>query len=419
MNRCLCLSLLTVFAGSALALVPNATGTFPGVGRMGNIVSGNMTTTGTAFAISPTWILSAAHVGGSRFEQDGVIYNVLQTIQHPTADLSLRRISGPVKTALPIKLDVFPAGLPAAQTAMAGDILKISGYGISANQTATGWQFIAGSEGVRRRCRNAMDLYYPNIQLDIGGGNIKTSNYVMYDLDDPAGVSTVNILGGLAVGTDEGGMATNDSGCPWTVNTNGRDRAIGVGGIVGVFQGTGVVRPYDWGGFGAAVILQGYETWFMPFISDYGRAIMDAVSFEIGSQTGGTLQSIAESDDNRLTTRTDTTAVDSDTQLGMIFYGTTTHSTGTINVTLEGRLSASSSIVAVRLKNWTTNQFVTVGTTTISNLETTRSVNGIPATSYINPQGQIEMNLRFTPTTEDTRLLDGYFDVVRIDVNGS
>lgn len=415
MKRAILISTLSV-ASLACAMLPNNPQPFDGVGRLGDPSGGTITTSGSGVAISPNWVLTAAHVGGSRFEQNGQIYTVVQTITHPTADIALKRVVGPVQSALPMKFNVFSGAVPTVQTNLPGTVMTLAGYGITGSATATGYTYDDGTQGTRRVGRNAMDLFIPNVPVDLGGGNIRTSNYIFYDLDDPAGVSPVNILGGPRVGTDEGGMSVFDSGCPWTVQENNRYRVVGIGGIVGTFSGTGVTRPYNWGGFGGAALLQSYQSWIQSTATDIGRAIIDAATFEIGGPLGGTITNIAESDNVYFSTRTNTAAFDSDTQLGFFVYGKTTADPGgTLRITLEGRSVARQSEVIFRMRNWVTNQYVQVGSGKMGKTDTTTIINGISGTNFINTDGRVELQIRVNPLTDDMRLYDAFFDVIRVD----
>lgn len=410
-------SLIAVgLAALSLSVVPNSPGSYPGAGRIGEVVSGSMTTNGSAIAVSPTWVMTAAHVGGSKFEQDGVIYNIVQRFNHPTADIALCRVQGPLKTAVGFKTNLFPGGLPSGQATMGGNALTIAGYGWTGTYTSTGFANVNNSAGTLRGCRNALDYYIPNVTVDLGGGNIRTSNYIFYDLDDPQMVSGPNILGGPAVGTDEGGMSLNDSGCGWTIIENGRPKLVGIGGIIGVFDGTGVARPLNWGGYGGACILQGYEGWFTPLITDLNTSIIDSITYEVGVQTSGTMATISESDNLRLTTRTDTGAVDTDTPLGMIITSTSTKNAGTLKVTLEGSTNVRYSKVQVRMWNWATSSYSVVGSLVFSRTENTYVLTGINAAPYLNAQGKCQMNLRFSPDSEDRRFFDASFDVIKVEV---
>lgn len=411
------IALCALAAASAGAIVPNLTITsFPGVGKMGFMSGPNVNTQGTGAAISPTWIVTAWHVGGDRFEQNGQIYTIVQTVNHPTADISLRRVSTPVQTALPMKFNVFPGTPPGGQTPLAGAILKLQGYGWTGNRTATGWALVDNSQGVLRQSRNALDYYLPNTTIDFGGGVFKTSDYLIYDLDDPLGQSTVNIMGGTAVGSDEGGMWTYDSGCPWTVFENGRDRQVGVGGIVGYFQGTGVTRAMDWGGFGGAAMLQSYEQWIRQTVTDLGRAILNPPTYTIGSTLSGTVANLYEDDGLRLKTRTFTSANDSDIQLSMSLTGNTAVSPATfMTIFLKGKSNNPLAFVEVQVRNQNTNLFETKGTFFINTVDSSNTVQITSlANNYVTQTGNVEVRVRATPLGDENEIFDTDWDVIRV-----
>jgi hypothetical protein len=403
-------------AVSAIAIVPdNPIGTVPGVGKIGSVSGTVFTVGGTAVAVSPTWILTAAHVGGDKFDQNGVVFQVVQSINHPTADLSLRRVVGPLNTALPMKLNYFPGGVPTVQTNLLGEILKLQGMGWTGNRIATGFTAITGTQGILRQCRNRVDLFIPQVQVDIGGGVIKTTDYVFYDLDDPLGQSLVNILGGPAVGPDEGGMSTFDSGCPWTIFENGRDRVLAIGGIIGFFNGTGVTRALDWGGFGGGALLQSVIPWLAANVNDLGRAILNPVQMGTGQVTGGSAAELYLSDNIYLNTQTRTTDVDSIDQMVMTISGVTTASPATtLTLTIEGRAGPRLSWCAVEMRNQVTNLMVNVGGFFLSNNDIVQTIQVPSPANFVRSDGAAELRLRVNPVSSEVVLFNTKWDAIRI-----
>ncbi len=405
-----------VSAVPALAIVPdNPIGVVPGVGKIGSVSGTVFTVGGTAVAISPTWILTAAHVGGDKFDQNGTVFQVVQTINHPTADLSLRRVVGPLNTALPMKLNYFPGSVPTVQTTLAGEILKLQGMGWTGNRTATGFTVITGTQGTLRQCRNRLDLFIPQVQVDIGGGNIKTSDYVFYDLDDPLGQSTVNILGGPAVGADEGGMSTFDSGCPWTLLDNGRDRVLAIGGIIGFFNGTGVVRALDWGGFGGGALLQSVAPWLATSVNDLGRSILNTPQLSIGQITGGSAADLYLSDNVYMSTQTRTTSIVTKEHFEMTLTGTTTASPPTsLTLNIEGSAGPRLSWCAVDMRNQVTNLMVSVGGFFLTRTDIFQTIVVPSPANFVRSDGVVEIRLRVNPLSEEVVRFNTKWDTIRI-----
>jgi hypothetical protein len=412
--RGLTVAVASAAASLACAIVPNNPSANIAVCKVGNWDGTTFTLNGSCTVVSPTWVLMAWHVGGNTVEQNGERYNVVQSVPHPSADLKLYRVDRPLQLAAPIKLDLLPS-VPTSQQALPGFIATILGYGVSGTATATGYTTNLPS-GIRREARNAIDYFLPNTPVDFGGGNIKSSDYLVYDLDDPAGVSGPNIMGGTAVGPDEGGLASLDSGGPFMVLDAGRLRVVAVNSIIGTFNGTGVARPHDWGGFGAGVNLQSYAGWVLSTITDLNRTLWQTISADIGGGLTGNSANIAEQDGSYLTSSNSTAGNFSGAQLSMVLGGNTTKSPAqTLTVTLRGRTNVKGAAVEVRLRRWSTGQFESVSKVLFTNTDQTRTLSIPNAGAYVNTDGSINLNLRVAPSSNDVKIFRTWWDVIRID----
>ncbi len=382
---------LTTFAQ---AIFPNnLDANHKAVGRLANWNGSQYVTTGSGVAISPRWVIAVSHVGGSFFEQDGVIYPVLQKIAHTApnmqnADLAVFEIGGPMRYALPMSFRPWsgPGGIQ-------GDTATLVGYGETGTRTASGWSIQAGSSGTRRWANNAID-HIDVVQVMVGP-NLKTSVCVFYDLDDPLGQNPVNVLGGTAV-PNEGGIASWDSGGGWIVQDNLRPRVLAASAYVGTFPGSGVPNWWSHGGVGMAVYFQPYKLWIEATVPDLGVAILDSVAMENGDLLGGSVASLNAADNIFLRTRS-LNLVESEVNFphGFIVSATTTASpAATMDVTFKGLVDSIGAPFDLSLRNWNTSFFEIVGTGSMSSANTTYQFLGIPAGNYVSTSGRIDARLR-------------------------
>lgn len=400
-------------ASSSFAIFPDNPSNFPGVGRM--MGGSPLTTWGSAVAVTPVWILGARHVGGTVFEQDGQQFNIVQTVNHPSADLRLYRVDRPVNTMTPLKLDLLPS-IPTAAAFLSPITVTLAGYGQSGTRIATGWGITSGSEGVRRTARNVVDYFSPNIQVQINPNLLVTSDYLFYDLDDPQGVSPVNILGGPAVGTDEGGIWTWDSGGGWFVQDGGRFKQVATSSIVGAFGGTGVARAQDWGGVGGGVLLQSYATWINGNVQEWGRMnITDVLLGDVQQSSGDRTSLYFQGDSNRYTTRTFVDANDTVELATIAYQGSTTKSpASSLAFTAVGRTNSSLVFVNVKARNWSSNQFTNVGSFWMGRNDQTINLPISNAGPFVNTNGDVRIMLEFFAIGEDLAVFDTSFDMIRV-----
>jgi len=402
------------FAAASLAVFPDIPSNVPGLMRAGDTSGMTITTNGSAVAVSPTWVLCAWHVGATKLEQNGQIYNILQTVSHPTADIKLFRVDRPIQTAVPLKLDLMPS-VPTVQTSLPGIVAKLCGFGLTGTQTATQFTITNGSQGILRSANNAIDLFAPQVAVQIGS-NTRTSDYYFYDLDDPAGVSGPNTIGGSAI-AGEGGIATWDSGGGWLVQDGARLKLAAINSIVGTFGG-GVPSPYHWGGVGGGVCLQSYASWLTSSIPDLGRAILNSIEFDQTTTTTGDTTSVFEFDALSFTTKTRTSTFSPLSPFAMKIKGTTTVSNPTNMVfTCKSRTNDHLTYMTLKMKNWNTGQFEGIGTFWLG--KTDRSIvtpfSGVSA--FVDPSGKIEARLEGMAFGAEAVFFNTFWDVIRFDVN--
>ncbi len=130
------------FCAVAIAVVPD-TGPDLDFGFVG-MVGG----TGSGTAILQRAVITAKHVGGTSFHLNGVTYNAIQRIDHPTVDIAI----------LNFGVDL-PGWHTLGNTANPGDTITMVGYGSTGvlNGAGNGYD-ITGGGGVRRKGTNVFDF---------------------------------------------------------------------------------------------------------------------------------------------------------------------------------------------------------------------------------------------------------------------
>lgn len=130
------------FCAAALAVVPDNGPDldFAFVGMVGGGGSGT--------AIMQRAVLTAKHVGGMSYHLNGVTYNAVQRIDHPTVDISI----------LNFGVDL-PGWHTLGNTANPGDTITMVGYGSTGvlNGAGNGYD-ITGGGGTRRKGTNLFDF---------------------------------------------------------------------------------------------------------------------------------------------------------------------------------------------------------------------------------------------------------------------
>jgi len=230
---------------AAFAVYPNngADTTFKFIGQVGGVGFTN----GSGTVVSPHHVLTAKHVGGTRFyfRDNGVdvssFVDAVERIEHPTADLAVLRFNADLGNYI--------------RPHYAEDIAMttIVGFGLTATPRAngTGYDQVANSSQVRRSTVNMIDA---RTIIDLGPG-ITSSTSILYDLDGPTGNGS---MGGAAI-AGEGGQLPGDSGGAWLRNINGNWRIVGVTSFI--FDNNGNGNTLDWGDGGGAAELFTYRDW--------------------------------------------------------------------------------------------------------------------------------------------------------------
>jgi hypothetical protein len=207
-----------VVAAPALAVFPDnpdTGGLFPFVGKLGQA---------NAVAINPYWAITVAHVGGMQLNLEGTTYTAVESITHPTADLRLLRFD----TVLPHTTSIYYGPILGQQVALAG-------HGQTAEYTTTGWNFLPGTEGIRRVGFNTIT-------------NVATRSYSGYTV---VGAEYTVLAPG------QGGIAPWDSGSGFFVDVGGQWHLAAVSAYIFGPGGNANV----WGAGGGGVYLTEYESW--------------------------------------------------------------------------------------------------------------------------------------------------------------
>jgi hypothetical protein len=258
LKRTLLLAFCVFAAVPAFATYPNlaADALFNRVGQVGTPGFTN----GSGTIISPNHVLTAKHVGGTRFymSNNGVatsaIIDGVGRVEHPTADLAI----------ITFAPNTFASWYRPLYADQIGTVVTMVGFGMTATIRGdlTGYN-AAGGGGIRRVSHNTADM---RITANLGG-NITNSVSLLYDLDGAAGVpGDRNIMGGDNPVADEGGLLPGDSGGAWLVDTGGGNwRLVGVNSFISDTGGNGGNGGWsaflDWGDAGGAVDVNNYSQW--------------------------------------------------------------------------------------------------------------------------------------------------------------
>ncbi len=202
--------------------------------------------------ISANWLVTAKHVApgvGATFTNPDGSFTVAQVVSHPTADISLVRVTG----AMTNFYDYGSAPL--------GSKVTLVGYGktgsIGANPSGA-----SNPNRERYIAHNNVDEIYYDVSLSVNGPEFAA---YAYDLDNAAtGAGDVNFIGSNAALSDEGGIADQDSGSGWFYEVGGRARLIAVSSGVGstnTVTGFGTNSPYEYGDVGVGAALDPYKAW--------------------------------------------------------------------------------------------------------------------------------------------------------------
>ncbi len=403
---------LIICAVHAQAVFPtNSPSDFLSVGMCGDWNGTSFTQWGTGVAVAPGWIMTARHVGGTRFYLNGTYYPVLQKFHHTatnSADLSLWKLSSPVPVWSPISYRPF-AGTNGVQC----QECIFVGYGITASPIANGWNPLPGTQGVKRSAKNVLDNLESNVFINFGTFT-RTSDYIEYDLDDPSGVNTVNTFGGAAI-SGEGGIADKDSGCPWFILDSGTYKVCAVSSVIG--RPTNVPTNYSFGAFGGGTFVASYQSWVQTTAPELGTMTSLPVdSFAEGTLINGSTASLAASDGNNLRIRSlNLYAADWDQPVGVrVGLQTQVVFPTLLDITIDAKTDGGFASARVWIRNWATNSFDLINTYTVSSTTSRRDILNVPATNHVRSDGRIEVRSSHSSFSMDLNTVDAYFDFIRV-----
>jgi hypothetical protein len=167
------------------------------VGELGSMAAdGSFSSTASAVAIDPFWILTARHVDGDSFRVNGQVYHAVEDVADTDSDLRLIRLDRALDDYT--KLAQFDA--------LSRQVTLVGFGGTGSGVNGTGYN-VGLSDGLRHTAVNVVDGVE---SLSFSEDQMPWPAYY-YDLDDPNGGD------GYVVG--EGGLWAGDSGGGWFVDT--------------------------------------------------------------------------------------------------------------------------------------------------------------------------------------------------------
>lgn len=207
--------------------------------------------------ISPHFVVTAKHVGGTNFSLNGTNYTAVERFDHPTADIALLRFDAPfAKYSLPYFGDVL------------GQVVTFVGFGVSGIERTTGDHAWTGYDmaggGTRAAVTNRIELIEFNV--DVGGSptDVLVADLDYYDSRTPV-ANQVDTLGGGGSVENEGGIYIGDSGSAALLKVNGEWRSVGVNIGVDTVVGPNLAGSEysDYGDIFAATSLAAYQDWIL------------------------------------------------------------------------------------------------------------------------------------------------------------
>lgn len=408
-----CLGLATLAACSHAIFPNNPVSTFPAVGMCGDWNGTTFTQWGSGLAVAPGWILTARHVGGTHFFVNGNYYPVLQKFYHAgtsNADLALWKMASPVPIYMPIAYPTFAA--------LQGQMGTLVGWGNTANQGTNSWAWQANTFGTKRLAVNAIDQYFPSVTVNFGSYT-RTSDYVQFDLDDPAGINPQNTMGGNAI-PGEGGISDKDSGCPWFIFEDGQYKVVAVSSIIGFYTGSGVTSNYQYGAWGAGTFLTNYKSWIQSTAPELGTMTASASAiFPEGVLLAGGVSQISAADGSVVSVRSrNLYDQDLDQPVGLrVSLSTAVVFPTKLDITVTARTLGGGCAGRVWIRNWATNAFELIDSYTLSGSFNTRTLTDVPVANRVRASdGRIEVRTSHNNFAIDSETIDAEFDLVRVIV---
>jgi len=127
-----------------------------------------------------------------------------------------------------------------------------------------------------------------------------------------------------------------------------------------------------------------------------GSTEITGFSIARGTPLEGGLADLLASDDQHVRYRSGfgTTFIDLHSSDLVARAETTVGSPATIDVSVESRVDQPASTMQIRLRNWNTGQFVTVGSFAVGNTDVVRSVNDVAAANFVGGGGEIDVSIK-------------------------
>lgn len=383
---------------------------YPAVGMCGDWNGSAFTQWGTGTAVAPTWVITARHVGGTHFFQNGVYYAVQQKFYHPQADLALWKMTAQIPSYAPVSYRPFSGA-----SGLQGQTTRFVGFGVTAQQLQNSWNPIAGSFGVKRSAVNVIDFEWPAFFVNFGSYT-RTTDYILFDLDDPAGANPNNTYGGPAI-PGEGGIAEKDSGSPWFVSEGGLDRIVAVSSVIGHYNGGGVTNPLQYGAWACGTHLFPYKSWMQQTAPELGTMPCTALDFSSwGTLLSGHLALLTSADSQFVRIRSkNMEQFDLEVPVGIwAGFRNSVAFPRSMAITVTQRSSGGQGTSRIFVRNWNSGSFELVGSAPISGSFGSTTLNGVSAMNRVRTDGRIEVFVSQGEFVNDVARADADFDQLTV-----
>ena len=280
-----------------------------------------------------------------------------------------------------------------------------------------GFEFRSDMDGFAFHLRPNTDFITFNLKE---GQQVESVSVTVLDFEGGfRGDAPTSFIAFRSASGDFVGFNAKEIGVPFTAfadrNTPGQINGKPLGDIVQIQlqaanEGNSVF-PKEFGAYFDNIVI---------VISNANSAELNNVVVTTGMILNGNVNSLRCSDDEFFHTRSGfgQTVVDLHSMEMIVNAATTVDSATLIDLTIESRIDEPAGLAQIRMRNWNTNQFESVGQYALGNTDQIDTINNIDATDYIDGNGNIDLSIKhivFVPFLAFT--FESFIDQTEITVN--